>query len=165
MSITPISFYWRNDTPSFVTWRSRRATAPDTPTCIGIHGGQFTGGVSPPNQLVPEIVSPLPCSPALVRPALLIVYFFKERISLLVLHKWLFIFFKELISFIGSLDKCHTSVFNALITLWLRIHQSLSRTVFVFFSKIFVNLNVMQLLIGLTVRISQLEVVLHSNAA
>ena len=25
-------------------------------------------------------------------------------------------FFKELISFIGSLDKCHTSVFNALIT-------------------------------------------------
>ena len=70
----------------------------DTPTCIVIHGGQFTGGVHPPNQFVPEIDSPLPCSPALVRHALQIVYFFKE-----------------LISFIGSLDKCHTSVFNALI--------------------------------------------------
>ena len=33
-SITAISFYWRNDTSSFVTWRSRLATAPDTPTCI-----------------------------------------------------------------------------------------------------------------------------------
>ena len=60
--------------------------------------GQFIGGVHPPNQFVPEIVSPLPCSPALVRHTLLIVYFFKK-----------------LISFIGSLDKCHTSVFNALI--------------------------------------------------
>ena len=85
-------------TPRFVTWRSRLATAPDTPTCIIIHGGQFTGGVHPPNQFVSEIVSPLPCSPAPVRHTLLIVYFFKE-----------------LISFIGSLDKCHTSVFNALI--------------------------------------------------
>ena len=66
MSITAISFYWRNDTPSFVTWRSRLATAPDTPTCIVIHGGQFTGRVHPPNQFVLEIVSPLPCSPALV---------------------------------------------------------------------------------------------------
>ena len=98
MSITAISFYWRNDTPSFVTRRSRLATAPDTPTCIVIHGGQFTGGVYPPNQFVHEIVSPLPCSPTLVRHILLIVYFFKE-----------------LISFTGSLDKCHTSVFNALI--------------------------------------------------
>ena len=70
--ITAISFYWRNDTPSFVTWRIRLATAPDTPTCIVIHGGQFTGGVHPPNQFVPEIVSPLPCSPALVRHTLLI---------------------------------------------------------------------------------------------
>ena len=98
MSITAISFYWHNDTPCFVTWRSRLATAPDTPTCIVIHGGQFTGGNHPPNQYVPEIVSHLPCSPTLVHHTLLIVYFFKE-----------------LISFIGSLDKCHTSVFNALI--------------------------------------------------
>ena len=99
MSITAISFYWRNDTPSFMICRSRLAT-PDrsSPTCIVIHGGQFTGGVHLPNQFVPEIVSPLPCMPALVRHTLLIVYFFKE-----------------LISFIGSLYKCHTSVFNALI--------------------------------------------------
>ena len=98
MCITATSFYWHNDTPSFVTWRSRLATTPDTPTCIVIHGGQFTGGVQPPNQFVPEIVSPLPCLPVLVSHTLLIVYFPKE-----------------LISFIGSLDKCHTSVFNALI--------------------------------------------------
>ena len=77
---------------------------PDTPTCIVIHAGQFTGGVHPPNQFVPEIVSPLPCSPALVRLTLLIVYFFKE-----------------LISFIGSLDKCHTSVFIALILAMLEV--------------------------------------------
>ena len=100
MSITAILFYWCNDTQSFVTWRSRLATAPDTPTCIVIHGGQFTGGVNPPNKFVPDIVSPLPCSPALVRHTLLIVYFFKE-----------------LISFIGSPDKSHTSVFNTLIYL------------------------------------------------
>ena len=93
MSITAISFYWRNDTPNFVTWRSRLATAPDTSTYIVIHGGQFTGGVHAPNQFVP--ISLLPCSPALVRHTFLIVYFFNE-----------------LISFIGSLDKCHTSVFN-----------------------------------------------------
>ena len=98
MSITAISFYWRNDTPSFLTWQSRLSTAPDTPTCIVIHSGQFTGRVYPPNQFVPEIVSPLPCSPALVCHTLLIVYFFKE-----------------LISFIGTLDKCHTSDFNMLI--------------------------------------------------
>ena len=67
MSITAISFYWRNGTPSFVTWWSRLATAADTPTCIVIYGGQFTGGVHPPNQFVPEFVSPLPCLPALVR--------------------------------------------------------------------------------------------------
>ena len=57
-------------------------------------------GVPSPNQFVPEIVSPLPCSSGLVRHRLLFVYFFKE-----------------LISFIGSLDKCHTSVFNALVKL------------------------------------------------
>ena len=45
--------------------------------CIVLHGGQFTGGVHPPNQFVPEIVSPLPCSPAHVRHTLLI-FFFKE---------------------------------------------------------------------------------------
>ena len=95
MSITAISFYWHNDTPSFVTWWSRLATAPDTPTGIVTHGGQFTGRVHPPNQFIPEIVSPLPYSPALVCHTLLIVYFFKD-----------------LISFIGSLDNCHTSVFN-----------------------------------------------------
>ena len=98
MSITAVSFYWRNDTPSFVTWRSRLATAPDTPTCIVIHGDQFTGGVHPLNQFVPETVSPLPCSHGLVRHTLLIVYFFIE-----------------LISFIGCLDNSHSSVFNALI--------------------------------------------------
>ena len=98
MSIAAIPFYWGNDTPSFVTRWSRLATTPDTPTCIVIHGGQFTGGVHPPNQFIPEIVSPLPCSPALVCHTLLIVCIFKE-----------------LISFFGFLDKCHTSVFNALI--------------------------------------------------
>ena len=50
------------------------ATAPDTSTCIVIHGGQFTGGVHPPNQFVPEIVSPLTCSPALNRHTLLIFF-------------------------------------------------------------------------------------------
>ena len=60
----------------------------------------------PQNQFVPEIVSPLPSSPAIVRHTVLIVYFFKE-----------------LISFIGSLDKCHTSVFNALIDS-LTMHSS-----------------------------------------
>ena len=50
------------------------------------------------NQFVPEIVSPLPFSSGLVRHTLLYIYFFKE-----------------LISVIASLDKCHTSVFNALI--------------------------------------------------
>ena len=105
MSIITTSFYWRNDTPSFVTWRSRLSAAPDTSTCIVVHGGQFTGRVHPPNKFVPEIVSPLPCSPALVRHTLLFFFFF----------------FKELISFIGALDKCHTSVFNALIFLGFEI--------------------------------------------
>ena len=112
MSITAISFYLRNDTPSFVTWRSRLATAPDTPTCIVIHGGQFTGGVHPPNHFAPEIISPLPCSPALVRHTLLIVYFFKESIS-----------------FIGSPDKCHTSVFNALIVMAMHVNGPFYRMI------------------------------------
>ena len=99
-----ILFYWRNDTPILITWRSRLATAPDTPTCIVIHGGQFTGGVHPPNQFVPESVSPSPCSPAFVRHTLLIVYSFKE-----------------LISFISYLDKCDSNVFNALISLVLQM--------------------------------------------
>ena len=81
MCITAISFYWHNDTPSFVTLVSRLATTPDTPTCIVRHGGQFTGGAHPPNQFVPETVSPLPCSPALVCHTLLTVYFFEELIS------------------------------------------------------------------------------------
>ena len=75
MSIIAIAFYWRNDTPSFVTWRSRLATVPGTPMCIVIHGGQFTGGVHPPNQFVPEIVSLLPCSSNLVCHTLPLVYF------------------------------------------------------------------------------------------
>ena len=37
---------------------------------------------SPPNQCVPEIVSPLSCLPALVRKALLIVYFFLKNLFL-----------------------------------------------------------------------------------
>ena len=37
MSIIVILFYWCNDTPIFVTWWSRLATAPDTPMCIIIH--------------------------------------------------------------------------------------------------------------------------------
>ena len=37
------------------------------------------------------------------------------RSDLFVINFCLYIFFKELISFIGSLDKCHTSIFNALI--------------------------------------------------
>ena len=57
-----------------------------------------TSRSSSPSQFVPEIISRLPSSPGLVCHELLFVYFFKE-----------------LISFIGSLDKCHTSVFNALI--------------------------------------------------
>ena len=67
-----MSFYWRNDTTNFVTWGSRLATA-YPPTCIVIHGGQFTGGLHPPNQFVPEIVSPLPCSPVFGPHKLLIV--------------------------------------------------------------------------------------------
>ena len=61
-------------------------------------------GVHPSNQFVPDMFSPLPCSFGLVRNKLLFIYYFKE-----------------LISFAGSLDKCHTSVFNALI--YLRVQM------------------------------------------
>ena len=81
LSITAISFYWRNDTPSFVTCRS-----------------------SSPNQFVPEIVSPWPSSSGLGRHTLLFVFFFKE-----------------LISFIGSLDKCHTSFLHALLRPYFKL--------------------------------------------
>ena len=74
-SIIAILFYWLNDTPSFVTWQNRLATAPDTPTYIVTYACQFTGGVHPLNQSVPEIVSPLPCLPELVRHTLLILFF------------------------------------------------------------------------------------------
>ena len=63
-----------------------------------IHQPLSPDGVHPQNQFVPEIVSILPFSSGRVRHTLLFVCFVKE-----------------LISFIGSLDKCHTSVFNALI--------------------------------------------------
>ena len=63
-----------------------------------IHQLLSPDGISSPNQFVPEIVSSLPCSSELVRHILLFVYLKKK-----------------LISFIGSLDKGHTSVFNALI--------------------------------------------------
>ena len=63
-----------------------------------IHQPLSPDGVHPPNQVVPGIVSPLSYSFGLVRYLLLSVYFFKE-----------------LLSFIGSLDKYHISVFNALI--------------------------------------------------
>ena len=63
-----------------------------------IHQQWSPDGVHPPNQFVPRIVRPLPCSSGLVRHILLFVYFFEE-----------------LISFIGSLNKCHISVFNVLI--------------------------------------------------
>ena len=98
ISITAISFYWLNDTPSFVTWQSRLATAPDTLRRMVIHGGQFTGGVHPP-----PISSSLRLF-CLVRPNLFVI---------ITIHV-----FKEVISFIGSLDKWHTSVFNALISSW-----------------------------------------------
>ena len=57
----------------------------DTPTYV-------TWRSLPSNQFVLEIVSTLPCASGLIRHKLLFVYFFKE-----------------LISFIGSLDECHTS--------------------------------------------------------
>ena len=52
------------------------------------------------NQFVPEIVSPLPCSSYIT----------------------VCLFFQKLISFIGSLDKCHTSVFDALVS-YCRFNQ------------------------------------------
>ena len=68
MSIIAISFYGRNDTPSFVTWRRRLATARNTPTCIVIHGGQFTGGVHSPIQSLRLLVL------CLVRPHLFVIH-------------------------------------------------------------------------------------------
>ena len=64
-------FHWRNDTPSFVTWRSRLATATDTHTCIVIHCDQFTDGVHP--QISSFLRLLVLC---LVRHILLIVPFF-----------------------------------------------------------------------------------------
>ena len=63
--MTAMSFYWRNDTPTFC------------------HLTEF----------LPEIVRPLPCSSYIT----------------------VCLFFREVMSFIAPLDKCHASVFNALI--------------------------------------------------
>ena len=63
-----------------------------------IHKPFVTRQSSSPNQFFPAITGPFACSSELVRHTLLSVNFFKE-----------------LISFIGSLDKYHTSVFNAFI--------------------------------------------------
>ena len=49
---------------------------------IEIHSGQFTGRVHPPNQFVPEIVSPLRFSPSLIRHTLLIGFFFSKNLFL-----------------------------------------------------------------------------------
>ena len=65
ISVTAISFYWRNDTLTFVTWWS-----------------------SSPNQFNPEIFSPLPCSSRFVCNKLLFVYFFKELISFIGSLNW-----------------------------------------------------------------------------
>ena len=49
----------------------------------------------------------------------------------LVRHILPFVYFsKELISFIGSIDKCHTSVFNALIFQLTAAYQSLTDKVY-----------------------------------
>ena len=66
---------------------------PDTPTVI--HGGQFTGGVHPLNQFVPESVGPLPCFPAFVRHTLLCFF-------LLLLLLLLFFFFFSTNLFLSS---------------------------------------------------------------
>ena len=50
-----------------------------------------------------------------VHPQIRLLVLCLVRLDLFVITYFLFIFFKELVSFIGSLDKCHTSVFNALI--------------------------------------------------
>ena len=63
-----------------------------------IHQPLSPDGVFSPNQFVPEIVSPLPCSSGLVPHILVFVYIFSEPIS-----------------FNDPINKCHTSVFNALI--------------------------------------------------
>ena len=63
-----------------------------------IHQPFVTWWSSPPNQISPEIFSPLP----------------DVSQDLFFIHYCMFIFFKEPISFIGSFEKCHTSSFNAL---------------------------------------------------
>ena len=97
MSITAMSFYWRNDTTSFVTWRSRLATTPDTPTCIVIHGGQFTG-----RDHRPQISS-----------SLRLLVLCHVRPHMFVVHYRLFIFSKNL--FLPSPPVTNANVFNALI--------------------------------------------------
>ena len=69
-----------------------------------IHQPQSSDGVHPSNQFVPETVSSFPCSSGLVR-----------HILLLFVVVVVVVFIKEPIFFIGSLDKCHTKVFNAFI--------------------------------------------------
>ena len=72
-----------------------------------IHQPLSPDQVHPQNQFVREIVIPLPCLSVLVRHTLLFVCLLLQSIHL----------------FIGSLDKCHTSVFNALIYLsrWIQL--------------------------------------------
>ena len=72
-----------------------------------IHKPSSTDKSSSQNQFVPESVSTLPCLTGLVRNILLFVYFFKE-----------------LVSFIGSLNKCHTSVSKALVFVHLEAFDS-----------------------------------------
>ena len=50
-----------------------------------------------------------------VSPSLRLLVLCHFRLELFVIYYCLFIFFKELISFMDSFDKCHTSIFNALI--------------------------------------------------
>ena len=71
-----------------------------------IHQPFATRLSSSPNQFVPEVVNSLPGSSVLVRHTLLFAFFFKE-----------------LISFMGPTDKCHTWTFNALIYLVMGFEQ------------------------------------------
>ena len=61
-----------------------------------------------------------PLSPNVVHPqissSLRLLVLCLVRPDLFVIYYCLFICFKELISFIGSLDKCHISVFHALVS-------------------------------------------------
>ena len=51
------------------------------------------------------------------------------RPDLFVIYYNLFIFLKELISFIGSLDKCHSSIFKASIIVWVAMVYSNENTI------------------------------------